>query len=50
MSTWDLMILFYELGDGTTWSAQDKRAAFSSQESAKAFKDAAPDWTVLFRT
>jgi len=49
MTDWDLMILFYDLGDGLAWNLQDHIACFKTQENARKFKDAAgPAWRVSY--
>lgn len=44
MSTFELLGLFYSLPGARCWNAQEKRVIFDNQESARKFKQAAPDW------
>ncbi len=48
MKTYELLELFYSLGDGTTWAADNKKVIFRSQTSATIFKQAAPGWRVCY--
>jgi hypothetical protein len=49
---WDLMGLYYKLGDGVAWAPDHNPdygvAAFRTRESARTFKQAAPRWTVSY--
>ena len=48
MKTYELLELFYSLGDGTVWAADIKKVIFISEKSASIFKLAAPDWRVCY--
>ena len=50
---WELMGLYYQLGDGVAWAPDDHNsdygvAAFKTRDSARKFKQVAPRWTVSY--
>lgn len=49
LSDFELNELFYKLGDGVAWNLQEHLVTFKTQESAKAFKAAAPRWIVQYQ-
>ncbi len=47
---YELMDLFYSLGDGTIWNPIAGVAAFETKENAKKFFNHAPSWwTIRFK-
>ena len=44
-----LLGLWYDLGDGLGFSSESKLATFQSKASAITFKQAAPSWTIGYR-
>ena len=50
MTLYELTRLFYRLGDGLAMNPDAKVVTFRTRESARAFKDLAPDWTVQYLT
>jgi hypothetical protein len=42
MNLWDLLGIYYDLGDGLAWASFSQRVVFDTQESAKQFQTVAP--------
>jgi hypothetical protein len=48
-TTWDALGLYQILHDGLVWNPDNRTVGFSSQESAKQFKNSYPDWLVWYK-
>lgn len=48
MNAFELLGIYYALGDGIAWNAQRKLVCFRSHRSATIFKAWAADWTVKY--
>lgn len=48
MKGYGILGTYYNLGSGIAWNAYTKRAIFTNAADARKYKQAAPDWTVMY--